>query len=133
MAKPHRPDTNRARRYLAPLEAARARVAALPEEKEWQKELGMRIEKAARQAGLSLRGLAEAVGVTWASASNWSRGEAAIKASLLRRVAAAVGLTLAELLDGVEEATGEGDEMAARLRAIEERLTILENGRKQKV
>jgi transcriptional regulator with XRE-family HTH domain len=53
-----------------------------------------------REAGLTQQGLADALGVTQAAVANWENGRRCPPVKTLRKVAEALGCTIAELIDG---------------------------------
>ena len=77
--------------------------------------VGARIRLARKMRGWSQQSLAEAVGVSFQQVQKYERGTNRVSASMLVRIAAALGVSVAELFGPAEAASRVSDDLAALL------------------
>lgn len=77
--------------------------------------VGARIRLTRKMRGWSQQALAEAVGVSFQQVQKYERGTNRVSASMLARIAAALGVSVAELFGPAEAASRASDDLAAML------------------
>lgn len=77
--------------------------------------VGARIRLARKMRGRSQQALAEAIGVTFQQVQKYESGANRVSASMLARIAADLGLPVAELFGPVAAPSQIGDDLAAML------------------
>lgn len=77
--------------------------------------VGARVRLARKMRGQSQQALALAIGVSFQQVQKYERGANRVSASMLVRIAAALGVSVAELFGPAEAASRVGDDLAALL------------------
>lgn len=77
--------------------------------------VGARIRLIRKMRGWSQQALAEAVGVSFQQVQKYESGANRVSASMLVRIAAALGVSIAELFGAVEAASQVSDDLAVML------------------
>lgn len=77
--------------------------------------VGARIRLARKMRGRSQQGLAEAIGVTFQQVQKYESGANRVSASMLARIAADLGVPVAEFFGSAEASSQLGNDLAAML------------------